>query len=76
MGTITSTDGTEIHYKDWGTGEPIMFSHGWPLSADAWDAQMLFFGRQGYVLSRTIVVGMGAPVRRGTGTTTTRGPMT
>jgi non-heme chloroperoxidase len=48
MGTITTTDGTEIYYKDWGTGEPIVFSHGWPLSADAWDAQMLFLGRQGY----------------------------
>ena len=48
MGTITTTDGTEIFYKDWGTGEPIVFSHGWPLSADAWDAQMLFFGQQGY----------------------------
>ena len=48
MATITTTDGTEIYYKDWGTGEPIVFSHGWPLSADAWDAQMLFFGQQGY----------------------------
>ena len=48
MSTITTTDGTEIYYKDWGTGEPIVFSHGWPLNADAWDAQMLFFGQQGY----------------------------
>jgi non-heme chloroperoxidase len=48
MGTIVTTDGTEIFYKDWGTGEPIVFSHGWPLNADAWDAQMLFFGQQGY----------------------------
>ena len=43
MGTITTTDGTEIYYKDWGSGQPIVFSHGWPLSADDWDAQMLFF---------------------------------
>ena len=48
MGTIAARDGTEIYYKDWGSGEPIVFSHGWPLSGDAWDAQMLFFGRQGY----------------------------
>jgi hypothetical protein len=43
MGTITTTDGTEIFYKDWGSGQPIVFSHGWPLSADDWDTQMLFF---------------------------------
>ena len=48
MGTITTKDGTKIFYKDWGTGQPILFSHGWPLSADAWDGQMLFFGQQGY----------------------------
>ena len=43
MSTITTTDGTEIFYKDWGSGQPIVFSHGWPLSADDWDTQMLFF---------------------------------
>lgn len=48
MTTFTTTDGTTIFYKDWGSGQPIVFSHGWPLSADAWDAQMLFFGQQGY----------------------------
>ena len=48
MGTITTTDGTEIFYKDWGTGQPIVFSHGWPLSADDWDTQMLFFLQHGY----------------------------
>jgi non-heme chloroperoxidase len=48
MGTITTTDGTEIFYKDWGSGQPIVFSHGWPLSADDWDAQLLFFLQQGY----------------------------
>jgi non-heme chloroperoxidase len=44
---FNADDGTEIYYKDWGTGDPIVFSHGWPLNADAWDAQMLFFGQQG-----------------------------
>jgi non-heme chloroperoxidase len=48
MGTITTSDGTEIFYKDWGTGQPIVFSHGWPLSADDWDTQMLFFLHHGY----------------------------
>ena len=48
MNTITTKDGTRIAYKDWGTGQPILFSHGWPLGGDAWDAQMLFFGQNGY----------------------------
>jgi len=48
MGTITTKDGTEIFYKDWGTGQPIVFHHGWPLSADDWDAQMMFFLDKGY----------------------------
>jgi non-heme chloroperoxidase len=48
MGTVTTTDGTEIYYKDWGSGQPIVFSHGWPLSADDWDAQMLFFLQHGF----------------------------
>jgi non-heme chloroperoxidase len=48
MPTITTKDGIEIFYKDWGTGQPIVFSHGWPLSADDWDTQMLFFLEQGY----------------------------
>jgi non-heme chloroperoxidase len=47
-GYVTTQDGTQIYYKDWGTGQPIMFHHGWPLSADDWDAQMLFFQAQGY----------------------------
>jgi non-heme chloroperoxidase len=46
--TITTKDGTQIFYKDWGTGRPIVFHHGWPLSADDWDAQMLFFLSHGY----------------------------
>jgi non-heme chloroperoxidase len=48
MTTITTKDGVEIFYKDWGKGQPIVFSHGWPLSADDWDAQMLFFLKHGY----------------------------
>jgi non-heme chloroperoxidase len=48
MPTITTQDGTEIFYKDWGTGQPIVFSHGWPLSGDDWDVQMLFFLGQGF----------------------------
>src|SRR4051794_14617819 len=48
MPTITVKDGAEIFYKDWGKGQPIVFSHGWPLSADDWDSQMLFFGQQGF----------------------------
>jgi non-heme chloroperoxidase len=48
MSTITVKDGTQIYYKDWGTGQPIVFYHGWPLSADDWDAQMMFFLGHGY----------------------------
>jgi non-heme chloroperoxidase len=48
MSTITTKGGVEIFYKDWGKGQPIVFSHGWPLSADDWDAQMLFFLNHGY----------------------------
>jgi non-heme chloroperoxidase len=48
MNRITTKDGTSIFYKDWGTGPTVVLSHGWPLSADAWDAQMLFLGLRGY----------------------------
>jgi non-heme chloroperoxidase len=48
MATIKTRDGTEIFYKDWGKGQPIVFSHGWPLSADDWDGQMMFFVNHGY----------------------------
>jgi non-heme chloroperoxidase len=48
MSAFTTEDGTEIHYKDWGNGPPVVFSHGWPLSADAWESQMLFLAERGY----------------------------
>src|SRR5260370_1308211 len=48
MNTITTKDGTEIYFKDWGSGLPVVFSHGWPLSADAWEDQMVFLGAHGY----------------------------
>jgi non-heme chloroperoxidase len=48
MSTITTKDGAQIFYKDWSSGRPVVFSHGWPLSADAWDGQMIFLGERGY----------------------------
>src|SRR3984957_1410694 len=48
MGKITVKDGTKLYYKDWGTGQPIVFSHGWPLNSDTWEDQMLFLASHGY----------------------------
>ena len=65
MNAITTSDGTSIFFKDWGGGQPIVFSHGWPLNSDAWDDQMLFFSQQGF---RTV-----AHDRRGHGRSTQTG---
>jgi non-heme chloroperoxidase len=48
MSTITTRDGTSLYYKDWGTGKPVVFSHGWPLSSDSWEAQMLYLAERGF----------------------------
>jgi len=76
MGTITTSDGTEIYFKDWGAGQPIVFSHGWPLSADDWDAQMLFFAQHGYRVIATTGAVTADPARPATATTWTTTPTT
>jgi non-heme chloroperoxidase len=48
MGTIKTSDGTQLHYKDWGTGQPVVFSHGWPLSSDSWESQLVFLASNDY----------------------------
>jgi non-heme chloroperoxidase len=67
MPAITTKDGVEIFYKDWGKGQPIVFSHGWPLSADDWDAQLLFFLNQGYRVIAHDRRGHGRSSQTGTG---------
>ena len=63
MGTITTKDGTQIFYKDWGAGQPIVFHHGWPLSADDWDTQMLFFLTRATASSRMTGAAMAGRAR-------------
>jgi len=63
MSTITTKDGTEIYYKDWGMGPVVTFSHGWPLNADAWDGQMLFLVQHGYRCIAHDRRAMAAPAR-------------
>jgi non-heme chloroperoxidase len=67
MPTITTKDGVTIFYKDWGTGQPIVFSHGWPLSADDWDNQMMFFLKHGYRVIAHDRRGHGRSSQPGTG---------
>jgi non-heme chloroperoxidase len=69
MSTIKVKDGTEIYYKDWGTGQPIVFHHGWPLSGDDWDAQMMFFLNHGYRVIAHDRRGHGRSTQAGTGMT-------
>ena len=76
MGTVTTGDGIEIYYKDWGKGQPIVFSHGWPLSADDWDAQMLFFLNHGYRVIAHDDAATAGPARSATATTWITMPMT
>jgi non-heme chloroperoxidase len=68
MPTITTKDGVEIFYKDWSSGQPIVFSHGWPLSADDWEAQMLFFLHHGYRVIAHDRRGHGRSTQTGTAT--------
>ena len=76
MGMITTADGTEIYYKDWGSGQPIVFSHGWPLSSDDWDNQMLFSSRTATGSSRTTAADTGGRRRSAMVTTWTITPTT
>lgn len=68
MGTITTKDGTEIYYKDWGEGQPVVFSHGWPLSSDAFEDQMFFWRSEAIGALHTIVAATGDPANHGTET--------
>jgi hypothetical protein len=76
VSTITTQDGTQIDYKDWGTGQPVVFSHGWPLSADAWEDQMLSLASRGYRCIATIGAVTADRVSPGTETTWTPTPTT
>jgi hypothetical protein len=74
MSTITTKDGTDIYYKDWGSGQPVVFSHGWPLSADAWDGQMVFLGERGYRVIAHAGAVTAVPARHGAAMTWTPTP--
>jgi pimeloyl-ACP methyl ester carboxylesterase len=76
VSTITTKDGTQIDYKDWGTGQPVVFSHGWPLSADAWEDQMLSLASRGYRCITTIGAVTADRVSPGTETRWTPTPTT
>jgi pimeloyl-ACP methyl ester carboxylesterase len=76
MGTVTTSDGTQIFYKDWGSGQPVVFSHGWPLNADAWDDQLLLVASNGYRPSPMTAVPTAAPASPGPAMTWTPTPTT
>jgi non-heme chloroperoxidase len=74
MATITTKDGTQIHYMDWGREQPVVFSHGWPLSGYAFEDQMFFLASRGYRCIGHDRLGIGGRVSRGTATTSTPMP--
>lgn len=76
MSTFVTRDGTSIYFKDWGSGKPVLFSHGWPLDADMWDSQMEFLASRGYRAIAFDRRGSADRASRGTVTTTTPSPMT
>jgi pimeloyl-ACP methyl ester carboxylesterase len=65
MSTIKTQDGTQIYYKDWGAGKPVLFSHGWPLDGDMWDSQLNFLAERGYRVIAFDRRGLAAPISRG-----------
>jgi non-heme chloroperoxidase len=74
MPTVTTGDGVEIYYKDWGSGQPVVFSHGWPLTADAWDGSANFVASRGFRAVAHDRRGGGGPASHGRATTWTTTP--